>query len=308
MKIKFFNKNRLLIEFNEQHIRITEVSILSSGAVKIINYGIIFLDNNGFNDNSSVVKADLIRDFLELHNIKTKEVSILLSYMGIISRSIQVPAMSQKDLESHMGLEMNEYIPVSSEEYKFDYKLMELINEQNRDFFNIMVAAVPKSCIEDAVSSIEDNDLGVVNIDILPNVLWRLLARDNTDMVAVEAGRSGMRLMLFKGKNLVLYADNPNNIDIFNNDDFFTLAEEIRGYLNFFSARHFGKSVDLIYLAGEICVNPDALEILGNSLGILVKPSLDRDNLAKNKLISCEEFIASASVYAGNVGLAIREV
>ena len=95
-----------------------------------------------------------------------------LSRSGIIARAVRVPKMSLADLETHMELEANEYIPVSFDEYCFDYRLMSEITDDELDYYNILAAATLKTQVEECVSIIETAGLRPLAVDIFPNVIW----------------------------------------------------------------------------------------------------------------------------------------
>ncbi len=305
MGFKFFAERKLHLEINDRYMRVLAAKLLSK-TIEADKFGTIVFDQPSDSLNFAQ-KANLLDDLLMDKEIKAGKVNICLSYSGIIARSIQVPKMRLQDLEAHMELEMNEYIPVSPEDYQFDFRVIEEFVEEERDYYNIMVAAVPSRCINEAVNIVEALELNIQTIDIFPNVMWRLMSDSEKDIGVVDAGTDGMRLMLCKGKNLVLYADNPEPYEDYSNEDFARLTEEIRGYLNFFSARHFGKSVDLLYLTGDLSLQPESPEILERNLNIRVEKSFQKKRLWGHKIMPLD-FTSYASVFAGNIGLILKEV
>lgn len=306
-KISF---TKLYLDMRGRVVRVVEGSTSKSGAITINKFGTMLFEGvdtfppepNFLSDN-----ADILKSFLKEQGIKTKKAVLCLGRPGIVARVVKVPKMSLTDLKTHMELEIKDYLPVSSEDYFFDFKIMSAFTEDERDYFNLLAAAVLKKHIEEYVSIIEMAGLKPLAVDIFPSVIWRLLADKYHDTAVVDSGRDGTRLMLCRGEDLVLYTDIPYQFEKQGDDDFSHLTREIGGYLDFFASRHFGKTVDRIYITGELAVHSNVLLILEGILNIPVSPGLQ--DVGKMELKgNVDGFKRVASVYAGNVGLMLREV
>lgn len=290
-------------------IRLVEGRVSKSGAVAVGKFGTVLLDgSDAFPPDPDFMSnnAGILNGFLKQQGIKTKKAVLSLGRAGIIARTVKVPKMSLTDLITHMELEMNDYIPVSPEEYSFDFKVMNVFTEDERDYFNILAAAVLNKHVEECVGIIEMAGLKPLAVDIFPNVIWRLLTDKYQDIAIVDSGRDGTRLMLCRGENLVLYTDIPYQF-LNQDDDFSQLTMEIGGYLDFFASRHFGKTVDRIHLIGELAGNSKVPLVLEGMLNIPVNPGLENVNGLELRG-DVGKFKQIASVYAGNIGLMLREV
>lgn len=309
MLIKF-NFYKLYFYVSGSVIRIVEGRTFKSGVIDVNKFGTLFLDKeNEFIDGIDLIKnnAAALIDFLAVNNIKAKKVVICYSRPGIIARAIKVPKMSLADLKSHMNLEMYDYIPVSSEEYLFDFEVLSALTEDDREYYNILAAAIPIKHIEECVSMIEMAGLKPMVVDIFPNIIWRVLAEKYLDTAIVDSGRDGTSIILCRGENIVLYTDLPFKLDSRGEGDISPLAREIGGYLDYFASRHFGKTVDRIYITGELagCVN--AFGDLEGMLNIPVSPGLADARMPQIRG-NTADFTEIASVYAGNIGLMLKEV
>lgn len=301
---------RLYLDMRGRVLRLVEGRVFKSGDIAVGKFGTVLFEGMGAfpPDQDLLLKnAGMLNDFLKEQGIKTKKAVLSLGRPGIIARSVKVPKMSLADLKTHMELEMNDYIPVSPEEYSFDFKVMNVFTEDERDYFNILAAAVLKKQVEECVGIIEMAGLKPLAVDIFPNVVWRLLTDKYHDIAVVDSGRDGTHLVLCRGENIVLYTDIPYQFLNQDDDDFSQLTREIGGYLDFFASRHFGKTVDRIYITGELAGNSNVPLILEEMLKIPVNPGLKNVNGLGLKG-NVERFKKIASVYAANIGLMLREV
>ena len=301
--------NKLYLDMRGSVVRIVEGHVYKSGAISINKFGTVLFEGLGFSPPAPDFisnSAGILNHFLKENGIKTKKAVLCLGRPGIIARAVKVPKMSFVDLKTHMELEMNEYIPVNSEEYSFDFKIMSVFTEDERDYFNILAAAVLKRHIEECVRIIELAGLKPLAVDIFPNVIWNLLTDKYHDAAIIDSGRDGTRLMLCRGEEIVLYTDIPYRFDNQSDNDFSQLTREIGGYLDFFASRHFGKPVDKIYVTGELAAHANVPFVLERMFNIPVGPGL-KDAAMPEIKGAAAEFGEIASIYAGNVGLMLRE-
>lgn len=248
-----------------------------------------------------------LKAFLARKKMKARKVVACLGQSGVITRNVRTPKMSPGDLDSMMKLEICDHLPVSPEEYAFDYKVLDEVEEEGRSYLELMVAAVSHKQVEQCALLLEQAGLKPLVFDILPNVLQRLFGhRVYQDTLFVDGGSDGTHLAIFKGKNLFMYADIPFVISSDGSSDFAFLAGELRGYLEYFSSRNFGKTVDGITILGELAALPGLSEILGQYLTFPVMVGLSQAGplsfKGRGSAISYQ-----AAVYAGNLGLMMRE-
>jgi len=300
---------KLYVDMRGSAVRLVEGRTLKSGAIVVDKFGSVLFEGGGdFPPDNDFISnnAALLKNYLQEQGIKTKKAVLCLGRTGIIARAVKVPKMTLADLKTHMELEMSDYIPVSSEEYSFDFKVNGVITEGERDYFNILVAAVLNKHVEECVCTVEMAGLKPLVVDIYPNVVWKLLASKYQDIAVVDSGRDGTRLLLCRGEDLVLYNDLPCQFED-QDDDLAQLTRELGGYLDFFASRHFGKTVDRICITGELAASSNAPLILERFFNIPVSPSLQEAGMPEIKG-DVERFKLMASVYAGNIGLMLREV
>lgn len=251
--------------------------------------------------------ATELKGFLTRKKMRAQKAIAGLGINGIISRNVRVPNLKPKDLQNMMQLNISEYLPVNPEDYAFDYKVLQLIEEEGSEYLELMVAAISHRQVEQCTQLLEKAGLKPMVIDILPNMTYRLFEHISyQDMLVVDGGMDGTHISIFKGSNLFMYADIPFKMNPLAVNDYYALAAEMRGYLDYFSSRNFGKQVDNIIILGELSTVYGLAEDLKEYLTIPVSVGLYQAG-PLNYQGQATKFGQLAEVYAGNLGLMMRE-
>ena len=317
--IKFFNKislkdklfSTLFIDIRGEVIRLVQGRPMDNNLnFTIDSFGTIVLPGHlGYNISSEQLSGNInkLKEFLRENNMTAVKVVAGLGQTGVITRSIQVPKMSPKDLTGLMKLNSMDYLPLSPEEYAFDYKVLGEVQDNDRELLEVMVAAVSHKQVEQCTLLLEQAGLKPLVFDILPNMLIRLFGHmPYQDNLVVDGGLDGTRLAIFKGKNLFMYADIPFIINLQGENDFAELVKEMSGYMDYFSSRNFGKTVDGVTILGELVYWPQLVEVLEHFVPIPVTVGLSQAGPLNYKG-KAAGFQDQATVYAGNLGLMMRE-
>ena len=105
-----------------------------------------------------------------------------------------------------------------------------------------------------------------------------------------------------------------NTKDLINIEDdieFSTYIDEIIAYLktyfNFFSSRHFGKSVDIIHIIGRISMINNIENIFKKTFNIECKTGLILEKSNSKYINSDFSYNNELTVYSSNIGLLLRE-
>ncbi|KJR96141.1 MAG: hypothetical protein VR68_15605 [Peptococcaceae bacterium BRH_c4a] len=306
----FFNKSTLFMDIRGETLRVVQGRPMDDNLTFTVDgFGTVALPGHlGFrnDDKTLVANAARLKEFLRENGMKAARVVAGLGQSGVITRIVRVPNMAPKDLESMMKLNISDHLPVSPEEYAFDYKVLDLVEEEGgAQSLELMVAAVSRAQSEQCASLLEEAGLKPMVFDILPSMLQRLVAHmPFRDTLVVDGGLDGTRLAIFKGKTLFMYTDVPFSLGE-NENDFSVLAGELRGYLDYFSSRNFGKTVDGITILGELAGLEGAAGLLGQHIPLPINVGLSGAGYLKFKGRAAG-FNTQAAVYSGNLGLMMR--
>jgi type IV pilus assembly protein PilM len=195
---------------------------ISSSAVKMVElsqagrnfslerYVIEPLPKDAVTDNNIVnseAVALAIRNAWRRMGTKVKNVAAALPASAVITKKILVPAgMSERELESQVETEANQYIPFSLDEVNLDFQVLGFaINNPEEE--DVLIAAAKKDKVDERVAAIEEAGLKAVVLDVesyatqaafelmrpqLPN------GGENQIVAVVDIGSTAMHMNIFK--------------------------------------------------------------------------------------------------------------
>ena len=299
----------LFLDFRDDYLRVVQGRPLDQSLnIRIDSYGSMELP--GFfqvmaRRGGLFQYADEMKAFLRDNKFRARRVVASFGQSGVLTRSTRVPMMRPADLASMIRLEWTEYLPVSPDEYAFDWRVQSQVAEEGREFYNLMVAGVRHDHIDQALNLLKELRLQPIAFDVLPNAAYELmrpLRRRN--VMVVEIGPTGSRLMVYKQDELFVYADLPVRYDLSIGIDMETLKREISGYLDYFSSRNAGRPVDRLVILGEASLRPEIKDDLGYAFGIPTTLGLNGEfNIGFHD--GGRNFAALSGVYGGNLGLMV---
>ncbi|WP_084282427.1 pilus assembly protein PilM [Deefgea rivuli] len=195
---------------------------ISSSAVKMVElsqagrnfslerYVIEPLPKDAVTDNN-IVNAEAvalaIRNAWRRMGSKVKNVAAALPASAVITKKILVPAgLTERELESQVETEANQYIPFSLDEVNLDFQVLgPAINNPEEE--DVLIAAAKKDKVDERVAAIEEAGLKAVVLDVesyatqaafelmrpqLPN------GGENQIVAVVDIGSTAMHMNIFK--------------------------------------------------------------------------------------------------------------
>lgn len=278
-------------------------------------------------ENETTLQA--ITNFIIKEKIKTKNVYMNISSPPIVLRIVKLPHMQEKDLSIFLQEEISQFIPVDSNSSVIDYKILDYFEEDGKKQMNVMLIAAPKQMIGKYVNLLKRTGLNPVVVDLYPNCIARVFSKiQNKNIAVLDVNSNALDFIILKNNNLFMhsniYIDNSPDFlkledrkaeDIVNEDKIFERAlgeitNYVKTYLNFFSSRHFGASVDRLYIIGELALIRDIDAYIGSYLQIEVKSGIS--DIVKVELTTGLKSTgdmrnyAKIALYACGLGLAMR--
>jgi len=159
-----------------------------------------------------------IRDVMAQAGIKSKRVVTSVSGTGaLVVRIIEVPKMSDGELEDNMKMDADRYIPFPPSEVIMDFTaLRELPSDPDSANMEVLLAAAQREVIDLHVEVLQDAKLDPRSIDVEPLAAARALTHplvtgvtletevDYNDVAAVlNIGASGTEISILRGDLLV---------------------------------------------------------------------------------------------------------
>ncbi|MGE5417375.1 MAG: type IV pilus biogenesis protein PilM [Acidobacteriota bacterium] len=278
--MSLFNKPSLYIVIRESSIQAVKGS-LSGRAAKVEAFASLSLPQplNEIYDETEVRKIGLILDdFLKREHLLASTATVVLNREGIVARTARVPGVGTNKLESFMKTEISEFLPVDLSDYNYGYRVMHTSTDNNDgpETLELILAAVPNRMLDQTMKILEMTNLKINAIDISVNSLLHILNNSVLEGLAIlDADPNGARISIYNGNVLLLYVDIPVRMTT-DEQDLSQLIQETRGYLNFFSSRHQGKTVSALYITGMLeNLDTKTLQSMSLTLGIPVKTDFE---------------------------------
>ncbi len=119
--------------------------------------------------------------------INTDHVAMSLPASRSFSRTFNLPVKAEKHLKDAVDLEVDQYIPIPSNQLYIDYEII----KKTKDEITVLVSAIPRKITDQAVKSAEDAGLIVSLVEPSTNSISRLLAKiedGNIPTIIVDIG------------------------------------------------------------------------------------------------------------------------
>ena len=249
--------------------------------------------NETKNASSAGAVTGLIRRVLKDNKINLKRYSLCISDRTIITRVIKLPRMELKDLKNFMKLSIQQYFPIKGEDYCFDFTIQSINEKDDKNYYNLLLVAIPKQIINYYTGILLKCGLKPTVINIYSNAVSNLFLKlEGKDVAVMDIGYNYTEFIMLESKSIFInsiinYAIPKNEEDISEEvylknlegntlgEDFITIAETLKNYLNFFSTRHHGKSVEEIYFIGEGAMLREAIFFIEDNLNVKIKNGHD---------------------------------
>jgi type IV pilus assembly protein PilM len=171
---------------------------------KLKHFGMIPLPpeaivDGAFMDSASIVES--IRSLVEGLRIKTKKVAVSISGHSVYIKTINVPTMSEVQLEESIKWEAEQQIPFDIEDVNLDFQILD--EQVSPDQMPVLLVAAKKDMINDYTAVIEEAGLQptIVDVDVfaIENAYNLNFESPEEEVVAlVNIGASVMNINILK--------------------------------------------------------------------------------------------------------------
>jgi len=156
--------------------------------------------DGAFMDSASIVES--IRSLIEGLRIKTKNVAVSVSGHSVYIKTINVPTMSETQLEESIRWEAEQQIPFDIEDVNLDFQI--LGEQMSPEQMPVLLVAAKKDMINDYTAVIEEAGLQptIVDVDVfaIENAYNLSFESPEDEVVAlVNIGASVMNINILKG-------------------------------------------------------------------------------------------------------------
>lgn len=302
--------------------------------------------DNAIMDSSAVI--DAVKGLLATLNIAAKNVVTSISGHSVIIRKIQLPIMTEEELENSIIFEAEQYIPFDITEVFLDFHISGT-DASDATMMNVFLVAAKKDFVNDHIAIFRECGLTPVVMDIdsfaVQNAFELNYSVEEEDIVGiVNMGAGGMNVSVLKDGVSIFTRDVQIGGNILNEeiqkqfglgsaeaeraklgqeipgieqqevDEVILsatemLAQEVQRSLDFFTATAADDKIHHLYITGGVAQLPQIRLALENRLGIDVEV-LDpfRQIVVNEKDFETEYLKSIGPMFAVAVGLAMRRV
>ncbi|MGE5629863.1 MAG: pilus assembly protein PilM [Caulobacteraceae bacterium] len=326
--------NKLFVEIDNDRLKYLYASKIRN-RVKIKRFNTIMLPKNCFNNGILADKA-LLSMCLEAVKKEIKksrcEVYLTINDGNFITRTIELPLTNEKDIEKHLSLEVEQYLPINRENYQVDFKVLEKYSKDDEAGSKVFITAGPKDNIVKVLDCFDSCGLRPKVLDIYANNICRLfsgvaendiavldLGMQNINITIMEDGKFYMHSYISSALKAIVerYSETavPDSFSGYEShkdgllddglqEELSSIIRQISRYLDYFNSRHYGKAVDRIYVIGE---NAGLIGLAGSlkrsynaeiSIGLEGLPVVNADGH--------KDFYEKQTGYCSLLGLALR--
>lgn len=118
---------------------------------------------------------DVLEETLHRNTIRIKSAVCTLESSTIITRELVLPLVKPQELKEIIDYEIQQYLPIELDQYIIQYKLLEEFKKEDVKYGNLLVAALPKSIVENHLALLKSLNLKPLALDIHSNAVSKLL-------------------------------------------------------------------------------------------------------------------------------------
>lgn len=295
-------------------------------------------------DVATLTSSLSLRQWLQKEKVPLKRLYIAFSCQGVITRMITLPILPVKDLNSMLTDQVDQYFTLNIADYLVDYRIVDHFEEDGQKRQHILLAALPRFQWNQLWDIFKETGIRPKAVDLSPDCLSRLYGLISIktgkfdqkeqplfieDIAIIDLGRERIEFVLLEKGLFFLFSDLQLSLEglrqmITGNQEesaqeaglqtaLYTEVENalmpilrmLEDFINFFSARHFGKTIDHIYITGEYADLPFLEQVFNNNFEIKTNigfPGGWRASFGK-RVNGSEDWMKYGSLY----GLALRE-
>ncbi len=157
------------LDIGSSHVKLMELEEdPKTGRHRLVNFGMAKLPPEAIVDgavmNTNVI-VDAIRELVQRHRVKTKNVSASVSGNSVIIKRINLPLMTSDELEESIQWEAEQYIPFDINDVNIDVQILEGASEDPGQMEVLLVAA-RKELVNEYQALIQQAGLKPTVIDV----------------------------------------------------------------------------------------------------------------------------------------------
>lgn len=217
MGFSFFSHPKSLIglDIGSGAIKLVQL-IKGNNGYKLKRFGVRILESELIVDGT-IMDAEqvisVIKDLMDELSLKEKDVAFAVSGHSVIVKKIQLPLMTEEELEESIKWEAEQYIPFDINDVNIDFHILESMEaEDARDDMDVLLVAVKKEKLTEYTSVVSDAGLTPTVVDVDAFTLENMFCAnyevmDGEVVALVDVGASVMNINIIKGGSFAFTRD-----------------------------------------------------------------------------------------------------
>jgi len=157
------------LDIGSSHVKLMELDQdLKTGRYRLVNFGMAKLPPEAIVDgavmNTNVI-VDAIRELIQRHRVKTKNVVASVSGNSVIIKRINLPQMTADELEESIQWEAEQYIPFDINDVNIDVQILEGASDDPGQM-DVLLVAARKELVNEYQALIQQAGLKPVAVDV----------------------------------------------------------------------------------------------------------------------------------------------
>lgn len=253
--------------------------------------------------------ADAVRQLAAHLGIRKKSVAISISGYDVMIKKIELPTMTEDELEERMHAELGQYIPYNIEEVDVDYQIVD-VSKDRPNFMDVLLVAAKKESVQDFnnILKLAGFDPFIVDVDFfaLSNSFEATYGFDEKRVALLDMGaaKSVMNIsykgvpiftrsisiggnqitdnikdffnISFEEAESAKLGENPGKYPVREMEEIFVSTvsawvTECRRAVDFYYHNYPDQSIDSIYLCGGSCRIPGLDKVMSEHLELPVE-------------------------------------
>lgn len=160
-------ENLIGLDIGSHAVKLVQISAKNS-TVKLLNFGVAPLPKDAFSEGR-IKRPDLVASSIQqlAGHLKIKEKGVAASVSGfeVMIKKIDLPMMTEEELDNRMQDELGQYIPYNIDDVGVDYQVLGVAKDRP-NFMEVMLVAAKKESISDYVSLIRMSGFEPMIVDV----------------------------------------------------------------------------------------------------------------------------------------------
>ncbi|MFY0570646.1 type IV pilus assembly protein PilM [Archangium lansingense] len=166
--------------------------------------------NGALMNSTAIVQA--LQELMTELKVKNKEVAIGVSGHSVIIKKIQMPRMTQEELEESIQWEAEQYIPFDVKDVNIDTQILDAGGNDATGQMDVLLVAAKKDMINDYTTVVSESGLQPVVVDVDAFAVQNMFASnydvpDKETVVLINAGASVVNINIISNGITVFTRD-----------------------------------------------------------------------------------------------------